>query len=84
MGDGDLQWKHGEYVKYLQFVRGIGVKRRRAYAVIKANLEEQLRNMRDEKEFLTAGLAKAKDCYESTRKLLNISENSLFVLARGC
>lgn len=81
LGDGDLQRRHGEYVKYLQFVRGIGVKQRRAYAVIKTDLEEQLRNMRDEKEFLTAGLAKAKDCYESKRKLLNVSEDSLFALA---
>lgn len=81
LGDGDLQRRHGEYVKYLQFVHGIGVKQRRAYAVIKTDLEEQLRNMRDEKEFLTAGLAKAKDCYESKRKLLNVSEDSLFALA---
>ena len=81
LGDGDLQRRHGEYVKYLQFVRGIGVKQRTAYAVIKTDLEEQLRNMRDEKEFLTAGLAKAKDCYESKRKLLNVSEDSLFALA---
>lgn len=64
LGDGDLQQRHGEYITYLQFVRGIGVKQRRAYAVIKADLEKQLRNMRYEKEFLTAGLAKAKDCYE--------------------
>ena len=62
-------------------MRGIGVKQRSAYAVIKTDLEEQLRNMRDEKEFLTAGHAKAKDCYESKRKLLNISEDSLFALA---
>lgn len=81
LGDGDLQRRHGEYVKYLQFVRGVGVKQRRAYAVIKTDLEEQLRNIRDEKEFLTAGLAKAKDCYESKRKLLNVSEDSLFALA---
>lgn len=81
LGDGDLQRRHGKYVKYLQFVRGIGVKQRRAYAVIKTELEEQLRNMRDEKEFLTAGLAKAKDCYQSKRKLLNVSEDSLFALA---
>ena len=69
MGDRDLQRRPLEYVNYLQFVRGLGVKQRRAYAVIKADLEEQLRNMRDEKEFLTAGLAKAKDCYESKSKL---------------
>lgn len=81
LGDGDLQQRHGEYITYLQFVRGIGVKQRRAYAVIKADLEKQLRNMRYEKEFLTAGLAKAKDCYESKKKLLNISEDSLFALA---
>ena len=81
LGNGDLQQRHGEYVKYLQFVRGIGVNQRKAYAVIKSDLEEQLRNMRDEKEFLTAGLTKAKDCYESKRKLLNISEDSLFALA---
>ena len=62
-------------------MRGIGVKQRRAYAVIKTDLEEQLRNMRDGKEFLTAGLAKAKACYESKMKLLNISEDSLFALA---
>ena len=36
--------------------------------MIKTDLEEQnLRNMRDEKEFLTAGLAKAKDCYMRAR-----------------
>ena len=80
LGNGDLQRRHGEYVKYLQFVRGIGVEQRKAYAV-KTDVEEQLRNMRDEKEFLTAGLAKAKDCYESKRKLLNVSEDSLFALA---
>ena len=40
LGDGDLQRRHREYVKYLQFVRGIGVKQRRAYAVIKVDLEE--------------------------------------------
>ena len=62
-------------------MHGTRVKQRRAYAVIKADLEKQLRNMRDEKEFLTAGLAKAKDCYESKRKLLNISEDALFALA---
>lgn len=77
LGDGDLQQRHGEYAKYLQFVRDIGVIQRRAYAI----LEEQLRNMRDEKEFLTAGISKAKDCYESKRKFLNILEDSLFALA---
>ena len=40
-----------------------------------------MRNVRDEKEFLSAGLAKSKDCYESKRKLLNVSEDSLFALA---
>ena len=80
-GDGDLQQRHEEYIKCLQFVRGIGVKQRRAYLVIKADLEEQLRNMKDQKEFLAAGLAKARDCYESKRKLLNVSEDSLFALA---
>ena len=79
-GDGDLQQRHEEYIKCLQFVRGIGVKQRRAYLVIKADLEEQLRNMRDQKEFLAAGLAKARDRYESKRKLLNVSEDSLFAL----
>ena len=49
LGDGDLQWRHGEYVKYLQFVRGIGVKQKRAYAVIETYLEKQLRNMRGRK-----------------------------------
>ena len=80
-GDGELQQRHAEYIKYLQFVRGIGVKQRRAYVVIKADLEKQLINMRDEKEFLAAGHAKARDCYESKRKLLNVSEDSLFALA---
>lgn len=74
MGDGDLQQRHEEYIKCLQFVRGIGVKQRRAYVVIKADLEEQLRNMTDQKEFLAAGLAKARDCYKGKRKLLNVSE----------
>ena len=49
--------------------------------MIKTDLEEQLRNMRDEKEFLSAGLAMARDRYESYRKLLNILDNSLFALA---
>ena len=80
-GDGDLQRRHGDYIKYLQFVDGIGVKQRRAYACIKADLEKQLQNVREENEFLVAGHAKARDCYESRRKLLNVSEESLFALA---
>ena len=80
-GDGDLQWRHEEYIKYLEFVRALGVKQRRSYGSIKTDLERQLQNMQEEMEFLTAGLAKAKDTYESKKKLLKVSEESLFALA---
>lgn len=80
-GDGDLQRRHEMYIKYLEFVRGLGVKQRRSYGAIKTDLERQLRSMQEEQEFLTAGLAKAKETYESKKKLLKVSEESLFALA---
>lgn len=80
-GDRDLQRRHGDYIKYLQFVDGIGGKQRRAYAYITADLEKQLQNVVEENEFLVAGHAKAREECKSKRKLLNVSEESLFPLA---
>lgn len=78
---GHLQWRHGDYIKFLQFVYGIGVKQRRAYAHIKADQEKQFQNVGKENDFLVAGHTKARDSYESKQKLFNVSEESLFALA---
>ena len=80
-GDGELQRSHEVYINQLKFVRGIGVKQRRAYVCIKSDLQKQLQKMENEREFLIGGLRKSKDTYEAKRKLLNVSEDSLFALA---
>ena len=80
-GDGELQRRHDDYIKYLEFVRGIGVKQRRSHASIKGDLQKQLQNMVVERVFLDARLIKARDTYEAKRKVLNVSEDSLFALA---
>ncbi|KAJ7325365.1 hypothetical protein OS493_029916 [Desmophyllum pertusum] len=48
-GDGELQKRHDDYIKYLEFVRGIGVKQRRSYASIKDDLQKQHEKMVEEK-----------------------------------
>lgn len=45
------------------------------------DLQKLLDKMPEEKLFLTEGLTKAKHPYESKRRALNVSEDSLFVLA---
>ena len=80
-GDGDLKRRHDEYIQYLQFVRGIAVKQRKSYASIKADLEKQAEKMVGERAFLVEGHNKAKQTYESKRRLLNVAEDSLFALA---
>lgn len=52
-GDGDLQQKHKEYLKYMQFVRGMAVKQRRSLATIEVDLQKLLDKMPDEKLFLS-------------------------------
>lgn len=84
LGDGDLQWRHGKYVKYLQFVRGIGVKQRRAYAVIKTELEEQLRNMRDEKEFLTGRACQGKGLLSEQEEIVECFRGFSLCTGLGC
>lgn len=79
--DGNLKEKHDGYVKYLEFVRGIGVKQRRSYESIKVDLQKQLERMVPERLFLHEGHNKAKETFESKRRLLNVHEDSLFALA---
>lgn len=80
-GDGELQQRHDAYIKYLEFVRAIGVKQRRSHASIKADLQKQLRSMIEDRAFLDEGHVKAKETYEAKRKALKVSEESLFALA---
>lgn len=69
------------YIKYLEFVRVLGVKQRRLHGSIKTDLKRQLRSMQEEQKFLPTGLAKAKESYESKKKLLKVSDECLFALA---
>lgn len=80
-GNGEIQQKHNEYLEYVQFVRGMAVKQRRSLATIGGDLQKLLQKMPEEKLFLSEGLTKAKHLYESKRRALNVSEDSLFALA---
>ena len=80
-GNGEIQQKHNEYLEYVQFVRGMAVKQRRSLATIGGDLQKLLHKMPEEKLFLSEGLTKAKHLYESKRRALNVSEDSLFALA---
>jgi hypothetical protein len=80
-GDGTLQNKHKKYMDYLKFVRGIGCKQRKAYACVRLDLKKQLLYLIEENQFLKEGHLMAKEAYEHKRKLLNVSEDTLFALA---
>ena len=68
-------------IKYLEFVRTIGVKQRRSHASIKADLQKQLRSLIEDREYIDEGHVKAKETYEAKRKALKVSEESLLALA---
>lgn len=59
----------------------MAVKQRRFLATIGDDLQKLLDKMPEEKLFLTESLTKAKHPYYSKRRALNVSEDSLFVLA---
>lgn len=81
LGDGELKGKHSKYVKYLEFVRSIGLKDRTSTDDIKEDLEEMCSKLSMEKEFLKSGHEDAKKDYKNIQETANATEKALFACA---
>ena len=81
LGDGKLKSKYTKYIKYLEFVRSIGLNDRTSSDDIKEDLEEMCSKLSTEKEFLRSGHADAKKEYKSIQETANATEKALFASA---
>lgn len=81
LADGKLQQLKASYDERMRKVRGIGLKERNVTSVIESDLQQQVTEVTADKEFLQAGLRKAKEIYETKRKQHNVGEQNLFALA---
>ena len=81
LGDGQLKALHERYIALLNFVKGIGLNRRKPFAEILKDLRQLMGTLQADAEFLKEGLAKSMESYEKKRKQSNVPESSLFALA---
>ena len=81
LGDGQLKALHERYIALLNFVKGIGLNRRKPFAEILKDLRQLMGTLQADAEFLKEGLAKSTESYEKKRKQSNVPESSLFALA---
>ncbi|XP_028407520.1 uncharacterized protein LOC114530130 [Dendronephthya gigantea] len=81
LGDGELKLKHSKYIKYLEFVRNIGLNKRTSPDDIKKDLEEMCSKLSTEKEFLSSGHEDAKKEYKKILEIANTTEKALFACA---
>lgn len=75
LGDGQLKALHERYIALLNFVKGIGLNRRKPFAEILKDLRQLMGTLQAD------GLAKSTESYEKKRKQSNVPESSLFALA---
>ena len=81
LGDGQLPALHRQYMALLDFVKGIGLNRRKPSAQIVKDLTQLMTTLQNDAEFLEDGLCKSTDTYEKKRKQSNVPESNLFALA---
>ena len=65
----------------LDFVRGIGLNRRKSFSEIVKDLRQLIGTLQDDSVFLDVGLRQSTETYNKKRKQSNVPESNLFALA---
>lgn len=67
LGDGQLPAPHHQYMALLDFVKRIGLNRRKPSTEIVKDLTQLMTTLQNDAEFLEDGLCKSTDTYEKKR-----------------